>query len=264
LTPNTDSVPEQVFSWPGFFRVASRPRWLGALLLALLLASAFAFLGQWQLKRSVQNVNVSEPDTETPVPLVNVAVPAQAMSDSSIGQRVWLSGEVVAGDFVLLTGRENDGERGSWLIAHVLTEEGFSLAVGLGWAPDEDSAAAAEVLVPVGERMLFAGRYLPSESVELDDFRRGEQRSLSIAALVNLWQQPSRVYPGYLALEKATPGLVDIYQPPPFRDVSLNWLNLFYAAEWAIFAGFAVYLWYRVVRDVWEKESETITMGVSR
>jgi hypothetical protein len=29
---------------------------------------------------------------------------------------------------------------------------------------------------------------------------------------------------------------------------------VFYAAEWVIFAGFAVFLWWRLVRDEWEKE----------
>ena len=29
---------------------------------------------------------------------------------------------------------------------------------------------------------------------------------------------------------------------------------MFYAIEWTVFAGAAVYLWYRVVKDTWEKE----------
>ena len=36
----------------------------------------------------------------------------------------------------------------------------------------------------------------------------------------------------------------------------MNWLNIFYAAEWAVFAGFAFYLWYRLAKDAWEKEVE--------
>ena len=45
-------------------------------------------------------------------------------------------------------------------------------------------------------------------------------------------------------------------RPPPSQEVSLNLLNIFYAIEWVIFAGFAIYLWYRLVRDVVEKEAE--------
>jgi surfeit locus 1 family protein len=43
---------------------------------------------------------------------------------------------------------------------------------------------------------------------------------------------------------------------PPSSERELNWLNIFYAAEWIIFAGFALYLWYRLMRDEWERESE--------
>ena len=35
-----------------------------------------------------------------------------------------------------------------------------------------------------------------------------------------------------------------IDSPPPSSEVELNWVNLFYAAEWVVFAGFAIFLWY--------------------
>ena len=47
-----------------------------------------------------------------------------------------------------------------------------------------------------------------------------------------------------------------IDSPEPVVEVPLNWLNSFYALEWALFAGFAVFLWYRLVRDAWEREVE--------
>ncbi|MFT4028742.1 MAG: SURF1 family cytochrome oxidase biogenesis protein [Protaetiibacter sp.] len=235
-----------------FLSVARRPRWIGALLLSLAIAAGFAALGQWQLDRSVQNVAPPEYDTETPVALSSVAEPQTPMTDASIGQRVTASGTVVPGDFTVLTGRQNDGVPGAWLVAHLVTEEGVSLAVGLGWAPDADAAVAAEAEVP--GTLEVAGRYLPTESPELDDVEAGERRALSIGELVNLWTEPGPVYAGYVVLADPTPGLDAIHQPPPSRDTSLNWLNVFYAIEWAVFAGFAVFLWYRLVRDVWEAE----------
>jgi hypothetical protein len=36
----------------------------------------------------------------------------------------------------------------------------------------------------------------------------------------------------------------------------LNWLNVFYAVEWVVFAGFAIFLWYRLLRDEWMREVE--------
>ena len=237
-----------------FASVARRPRWIGALILSLAIASAFAALGQWQLDRSVQNATPPEHATETPVPLEDVATPQAPMTDPAIGQRVTASATVVPGDFSVIGPRENEGETAYWLVAHVVTDAGDSLAVGLGWAPDAASAAAAEARVP--ETLAVAGRYLPTESPELNEVETGERRVLSIGELLNLWEQPGPVYAGYVVLAEPTPGLQAIHQPPPIHDTSLNWLNVFYAIEWAIFAGFAVFLWYRLVRDVWEREVE--------
>ena len=241
-------------SWGEFFRVARRLKWIGALVLALAVAAAFAALGQWQLERSFDNVVVEEPATESPVPLETIAEPQKPMRDPAIGQKVTVTGTFVAGDETVLTGRDNDGQLGAWLVGHLVTEAGDSLAVGIGWAPDEDAALAAASEVRSDTPVEISGRYLPSESPELNDVEAGERRALSIAELVNLWADPQPVYAGYVVLEQPLAGLEAIHQPPPLRDTSLNWLNVFYAAEWVIFAAFAVYLWYRVVRDVWEAE----------
>ena len=33
-------------------------------------------------------------------------------------------------------------------------------------------------------------------------------------------------------------------------------MNFLYAIEWVIFGGFAIFLWYRLVKDAWEEENE--------
>ena len=43
--------------------------------------------------------------------------------------------------------------------------------------------------------------------------------------------------------------------------MELNWLNVFYAVEWVVFAGFAVFLWYRLVRDAVERERDEAEAG---
>ena len=53
-------------------------------------------------------------------------------------------------------------------------------------------------------------------------------------------------------------GLQPIDSPAPDEGSNVNWLNIFYAVEWAIFAGFAFYMWYRLARDAWEKEVEAL------
>src|SRR5690606_23803936 len=133
-------------------------------------------------------------------------------------------------------GRDNDGELGVWLVGHLVTDDGDSLAVGLGWAPDVDDALAAQSRIDTDAPIEVAGRYLPSESPELNDVEEGERRALAIGDLLNLWTEPGPVYAGYVVLEQPLGDLDGIHQPPPLRDTSLNWLNVFYAAEWVIFA----------------------------
>jgi hypothetical protein len=80
---------------------------------------------------------------------------------------------------------------------------------------------------------------------------------MSVATLINEWSTPPEtVYGGYLILGEAPRGLETIDAPAPSEEVVLNWLNVFYAVEWVVFAGFAVFLWWRFVRDAWEREHE--------
>ena len=83
---------------------------------------------------------------------------------------------------------------------------------------------------------------------------------MSVAALINLWADPPQsVYGGYVILGEPTGDLETIDSPVPSSEVTLNWLNLFYALEWVLFAGFAVFLWWRLVKDAWEREQEEMT-----
>ena len=52
-----------------------RPRWVGALVLALAIAAAFALLGQWQLDRAIASAQVEERTTEDVVVLADVVSP---------------------------------------------------------------------------------------------------------------------------------------------------------------------------------------------
>jgi surfeit locus 1 family protein len=238
--------------------VAVRPRWIGALILALAVAAAFAVLGQWQLERSVVGSETVARTTESTVPLDTIAQPQEPVTEASTGQLVTVVGTVVADDFMVLKNRLNDSDSGYWVIGHLTTESGAGLAVAFGWA--ESALQADEALAGLQAdapfEASFTGRYLPSEAPQTGDFEGGEYSAMSTAALVNLWQtvDEAGAYGGYIVLSEATDGLVAIHSPPPSTDVEINWLNIFYAAEWVIFAGFAVFLWYRLVKDAWERE----------
>lgn len=255
----------------GFWEVARRPRWILALLLALVIAGAFAALGQWQLSRSVESAVAPDQQTEVLVELATVAEPQRPVTTRASGQSVTVVAGFVPGDYVVLSDRINVAGPGYWVVGHAIDADGASLAVALGWAPDRDAAASAirslestapRPSTPPSTLQLptLQGRYLPSESPQESDFEAGQRSRLAVSELINLWRDaPERVYGGYLISAAAPPGLETIDAPPPSTEVSLNLLNIFYAVEWVIFAGFAVFLWYRLVRDAWEAEEDELS-----
>ena len=244
-------------------RIALRPRWIGALLLALAVAAGFALLSQWQIGRSITEGAVVERPTETILNLQDVAKPQKDLKAPAEGQRVVASGNYDPFDTVVLSDRMNDGERGYWVVAHLTTQDGAGLAVALGWTASESEAKrlATEVQATTesGNPLTVTGRLVGDEGPQTSNFQSGELHALSIGEMVNLWStvDEAGVYNGYVVSATPPPGLEAISAPPPDTSVELNWLNLFYAAEWVIFAGFAVFLWWRLVRDVWERERAT-------
>jgi cytochrome oxidase assembly protein ShyY1 len=239
-------------STTSFWRIARRPRWIAALLLCLGLAAGFAALGQWQLSRSVDNAQAPDaPDTEAAVPLESIAQPQSAVTPAQFGRQVTVDGAFVAGDFLTVTDRNNGGaEQGVTVVGHFVTADGSTLAVALGWSEDPETS------VGTWDATRLIGRYLPSEVASDSDFEAGERSAIAVADLINVWPDAVPAYGGYLVLNEAPAGLEAIYSPVPSQEVSLNLLNIFYAIEWVIFAGFAIYLWYRLVKDVVEKEAE--------
>ncbi|TAM69566.1 MAG: SURF1 family protein [Microbacteriaceae bacterium] len=246
-----------------------RPKWLVALVFALAVAAAFAALGQWQLQRAVESGTVVQRPTETVIPLTKAAAPNADLRTEMVGQLVTTTGTFAPHDYHLLEGRLNDGATGYWVVARfTLTDADAAgrpveLAVARGWAPDRAAAerAVAELAGQPATRQTITGRLLPTEAPTAPG--AGENpytmRAMSTAALYNLWTgvDGADVYTGYVVQHGTAPaGLVSIYSPPPLEQATLDWLNVFYALEWAVFACFAVFLWYRVARDAWEREEE--------
>ncbi len=231
--------------------VARRPKWILGLILALVIAGVFAALAQWQLQRSIDDATVVERDTEKAVALESVAEAQAVISTDASGRLVVVSCQVVPGDDVVLENRSSPQGNGSWLVRHCKTAEGSSLAIALGWS--RETIDPAGILHPEG---MLKGRYVPTEAPQQSDYRAGERSALAVPELINLWEKPGPVYGGYLVLSEAPAGLIAIGTDAPPTERQLNLLNLFYAAEWIVFAGFAVYLWYRLLKDEWLRELE--------
>ncbi|WP_246078177.1 SURF1 family protein [Rhodoglobus vestalii] len=240
------------------WQIAHRPRWIAALILALVIAGSFAALGQWQLSRSLEGGEITEQQSETVVPLESVATPQEPLASVTTGQTVALTAEFVPGDYVVLAERRNTAGLGYWVVGHGREPSGASIAIALGWAESRDAAASAIAQLEASPpSSTITGRLLPTESPQQSDFEAGTRSALAVSELVNLWPNvDAGIYGGYVVSFDTPAGLEAIDSPPPSTEVSLNLLNVFYAVEWIVFAGFAVFLWYRLVRDVWEAERE--------
>lgn len=273
---STPQKPEYLGE-PTLGQVMRRPLWILALLLALAVAGGFAWLGQWQMGIAVRTMDQEIVDTESVRPLADVSDLAKGVTEDAAGVVVEVSGEFVAGDYRVVSPRENAGETGAWVVGHLITEEpeAAHLAVALGWAPTEAEAAeklkTLDANPDLATEQLLEGRYMPPEGPEIP--RPGEDpqvmHTMIPAHFANVWTGvDAPVYSGYLVVHPtaiaadalAEAGLDTIDSVPPLPPEKVNWLNVFYAIEWVVFAGFAVFFWFRLTRDAWEKEHELMIL----
>lgn len=270
--PGSGAADEAEVFPPTLREVMLRPQWIGLLLLCLGVAALFAWLGQWQLGRAIDTNPPPAGATEVVRPLADVSDPSEYLPEPLVGQRVEVAGTWMPGDFVVVSSRFNDDAEGYWVTGQLRiagTPQPTSIAVAIGWAAtmDEAERAAAELQAStaadparpvdlVGRLISDEGPKPPPKDADPQTMTR-----MSPAALLARWDDVDGVdvYRPYLAVQQSpTASLADISSPAPAASSTVNWLNIFYAVEWAVFAGFAFYLWYRLARDAWEKEIEDL------
>jgi surfeit locus 1 family protein len=266
--PSTEQARAPEVFPPTLREVMLRPRWLGMLALCLVVAGVFAWLGQWQLGRAIETAPVEAGTTEQVRPIADVVKPGAYLDAPLVGQKVEVSGRFLPDDYIVVTNRVNDGVTGFWVTGQFRldgTSTPTSLAVAIGWAPTQQKADAAVAALKASASSdaarTLTGRLISDEGPAVpphDDPM--ELTKMSPAALLSRWHDIDGldVYRPYLTSAKPMAGLTAISSPAPDERSGLNWLNLFYAVEWAVFAGFAFYLWYRLAKDAWEKEVEEI------
>ncbi|MEN9714228.1 MAG: hypothetical protein RLZZ164_892 [Actinomycetota bacterium] len=217
-----------------------RPKYIGGLLLALLAAAAFAWLGQWQLDRALTKDQTIEEIQKT------VMIPL---------------GLDIRNVFII-DGRKQNGHDVYWLIANSTEASGKSVTLALG---QTDSLLKAEsIRFDIKNSAVFAaflpveGSWLPSEAPQKIDAEKPYLlHSVSIAQLLNLYSPDKALesYPEFLVTTQFAKGyglgeIHAVLHPAP----AINWLSAFYAFEWVLFSGFAVFLWGRTVKDAVDAE----------
>ena len=255
------------------WKTALKPRWIAGFVFAIAVSGVFVLLSQWQFGRSTQPEVPTNPATEQVQPLTETLQPGEFFHGTDADQMVSAQGSYDPSKQLLVPGRLHDGKTGYWVVsafavngAPALTGAAASpqtwIPVARGWVAEPGEAPA-----PPSGTLELTGRLLPSEApVPGTAPNPGEATAVSVAELINYWEVSS--YPGFVAATAevangvdlsaaAVPGdllALDIGPQPPAQQI--NWLNLFYSLEWVVFAGFALFIWWRLVKDDYHRDLE--------
>lgn len=239
----------------GVYRFLLTPRWWGINAFVLLAIPFCVFMGSWQLGRFEDRVDTHREAEQRPGTAQEAAVPLEELlpvDTETSGRQATAGGRY--GEQFLVPGRELDGREGSYVLTLLRTDGDRALPVVRGWLPGGGTAPAA----PAGE-VTVTGALQASETVGTDGAHtagglpRGQLGMISAASLVNLVED--EVYDAWITLAEADAGLEAVpATAPQGSGLDLKaFQNLGYTGEWFVFAGFVLFMWFRLVR----REAET-------
>jgi surfeit locus 1 family protein len=243
-------------------RTALKPRFLGLLGLVLVVGVVFLQLGRWQLGvaegRAAEEA-VAAARAQEPVPLTSVLAPHASFPGALSSRPVTASGHYLPDGQLLVPDRRLDGQAGSWVLTpFVVDRTGATLPVLRGFVTGPGRAPA-----PPGGTLTVEGGLAPPESPVDAPVGPGEIGSVDTSLLVNAW--PGDLYNAFLFLQQEDPAtdpqLTKV--PTPLGDTGIQWRNAAYAVQWWVFAVFALWLWWRMVREEHRREGAVEPSGLA-
>ncbi|MEV6208646.1 SURF1 family protein [Kitasatospora sp. NPDC051914] len=244
------------------YRFLLTPRWIAASAVGVAAIVVCLMLGSWQLGRFEDRVD-SHRDTaqasaaaaaSAAAPLTDVLTADRPqVGTDTVGRTVTVTGSYDSAHQLLVPGRTVDGKQGYYVLTPLRTADGRAAAVVRGWAPGEPGSGQAPPAAPTGE-VTVAGRLQAPENsgsggAVAGGLPAGQLGTISPATLINVL--PYQVYDGWIAADGVTPPLarVPTVEPQGGNGLTLRaFQNLGYTLEWFVFAGFVVFMWFRLVR----------------
>lgn len=224
------------------------PRWVGRLVLLVVVVAACAWLGWWQWDRArVETVRTPPQDV---VPLEQVHRPGESVGQEQVGRRVRLTGSFDPTREVLVVDRQSNDRAGYWVLTAftIADAEGAAIPVVRGWLP----LGEQQPDVPGGRQEIVAWLE-PTESDALrergrDPLPEGQVEVVSSAELLSLWQPP--LFQGFVIQQQPEPEPPLEGVAPPALSVTevVNWQNAAYGVQWWLFGLFAVFWFVRMLR----------------
>ena len=230
------------------------PRFWGVHLLALVCVVVAGWLGAWQYgawqeRRAAEAADLTQLD---PIPLTEAMGPDDPFPGDLVGHPVTVGGTWVPGGTVLVSGREHDGRSGYWVVTPlaVSAPDGPAVPVVRGWVPLPETVPPP----PTGPAELVGGLQPPEGSTTVDEDPDDDVLpQLRIADLIQHVDQD--LYGAYVVAAEPTDGLekADLEQLPDAGSFTAL-RNLLYALEWWVFGAFAIFIWWRYLRDTMQRE----------
>ncbi|MGW6392319.1 SURF1 family protein [Streptomyces sp. NPDC055103] len=232
------------------YRFLRTPRWWGINVFVLLAIPFCVFMGTWQLGKFEDRVDSHQEAERLPVPGSLKAAPLDTLlpvDKETSGRPAEARGRF--GEQFLVPERDLDGRTGAYVLTLLKTDGGRSLPVVRGWLPTGAKAPAP----PSGE-VTVTGALQASENPgtkgvhSAGGLPEGQLGMISAAALVNVVTDD--VYDAWITLTDSPAGLTPV-PATAAAGTSLDvkaFQNLGYTAEWFVFAGFVLFMWFRLVR----------------
>jgi surfeit locus 1 family protein len=231
------------------------PRFWGAHLLALVLVGIAVALGLWQYSawQAHRDAEATDLTHATPEPLTEVIGPDDPFPGTRVGQPVTVQGTWIPDGTVYVSGREQDGQDGYWVVTPLTAggPDDAALPVVRGWVSDPDAAPAP----PTGTAELVAWLQPPEGTGETDaDPGDDVLPQLRIADVIQHVDQD--LYGAYGVAEQPEPGLqAATLEQLPDAGTFTGIRNLLYAIEWWFFGAFAAFIWWRWVTEKTAEEA---------
>jgi surfeit locus 1 family protein len=231
-------------------RTALQPRWLALLAVLLIVVYTFARLGLWQLAVAQDRAfeeTLAAQAAQAEVPVEEVLKPFGAFPADASGRPVSATGRYDADLQFLVPDRLLEGRTGYWVMTPLRTEEDALLTVLRGWVASPDAADS-----PPATEVEVTGTLAPGESPSTrTDLSAGLLDSVDLAVLANQWE--GDLYNAFVFATGEEPQVtatsVEPVPPPSLSDRGVDWGNLGYALQWWVFAGFAVYMYLRFLKE---------------
>ncbi|MFE5967552.1 SURF1 family protein [Streptomyces sp. NPDC056463] len=232
------------------YRFLKTPRWWGINVFVLLAIPFCLFMGTWQMGKFEDRVDSHREAEQAPDPGTLRTEPLSALlpvDKETSGRHAEARGRY--GEQFLVPDRELEGRAGAYVLTLLKTDEGRSLPVVRGWLP-----AGAKAPAPPSGRVTVVGALQASENTGTKGVHAagglpdGQLGMISAGSLVNL--VPDEVYDAWITLTDSPAGLTPV-PAAAAAGTSLDlkaFQNLGYTAEWFVFAGFVVFMWFRLLR----------------